>query len=155
MFSSIFALSQLSYGILPIVSIIKAEDAALTMLLIVTTTPYTRIFSLFQRFSTTLTSVLFLTYRFFFLLIESVETKMKVLRVRGGYSGNLLKKLKNVGMVVGQVFITSIDDVEKVYRILMLRGFKGKIYTLKEERFRKEDLLLIFISLLALGTVIL
>jgi len=154
-FSSIFALSQLGYGTLPLISIIKAEDAALLMLLLVTTTPYPRIFLLFQRISTTLTSVMFLTYRFFFLLIDNIETKIKVLKVRGGFVGGLQKKLKNIGMVIGEVFISSIDDAEKIYKILMVRGFNGRVYSLTEEKIGIDDVVLIFVSLLILTVVIL
>ena len=154
-FASLFAMSQLGHGYLPLQTLLKAEGASLLILLIICTTPYTMLFSLFNNISTTLASTMFLTYRFFFLMVDEMETKIKILKIRGGYSGGIVKTMKNLGMVMGQTFITCIDKSQRIYSILSVRGFAGKVFSLKKDRFRLLDSIIITAGVLILITVIL
>ncbi len=147
-FASLFAISQISYGLLPLQTILRAFCASSLMFLIICTTPYPRIFSVFNKISTTLASIMFLSYRFFFLLLDEMEVKLKILKVRGGYSGSLLKRMKNIGMLIGSLFISSIEKSERIYNILRIRGFKGKIYSFEEHKFRLSDLFLVIIGII-------
>ncbi|MDI6826722.1 MAG: energy-coupling factor transporter transmembrane component T [Candidatus Aenigmarchaeota archaeon] len=149
-FASLFAVSQIGYGLLPIQTTLKAMSASLLMLLIICTTPYPEIFSIFNRISTTLASIMFLSYRFFFLLLDEIEMKLKAIKIRGGYSGSLIKRMKNIGMLIGSLFILSIEKSERIYNILRIRGFKGKVYCFREHEFAPRDLLLIGIGLIIL-----
>jgi len=148
-FASIFAISQIGYGILPILTFLKAESAALLALFIVCTTPYPKIFSMVNKISTTLASTMFLSYRFFFLLIDEVEMKLKCMKVRGGYSGGIIKKIKNIGSLIGYLLVSSIEKSERIYNALKVRGFRGRIYSLSESKIGIRDSPLIAVGAIA------
>lgn len=149
-FASLFAVSQIGYGLLPIQTILKALSASLLMLLIICTTPYPEIFSIFNGISTTLASIMFLSYRFFFLLLGEIEMKLSIMKVRGGYSSSLIKRMENIGMLIGSLFISSIEKSERIYNILRIRGFKGRVYYFGEHKFTPRDLLLIGVGSIVL-----
>ncbi|MCD6402986.1 MAG: hypothetical protein J7K98_01500 [Candidatus Aenigmarchaeota archaeon] len=156
-FASIFAISQLSSSsLLPLLSILKGFSSFLSVILLFSTTPYTKIFYFLSKFSGFLGNVLFLTYRFFFVLLNDVENRIRSLKVRGLYSANKLQTLKNISNLIGHVFLNSIEISEKFYNSLMIRGFKGKFYHLEKESFGLKDLAIIFLGLgiLALSGVV-
>lgn len=127
-FAAFFALSQLSYSfIMPIITIFKAVNAALIMLLFINTTPYPRIFCILSKLSKTLANIAFLTYRFFFIFIEQADKRFTTLKVRGGLAGGLKRAIRNISHFIGSLFIMFMDISEDTYYAMKVRGYNGMI----------------------------
>lgn len=149
-FASLFALSQIQYGLLPLQTMLRAVDAALLVIFIICTTPYPAIFSLLGKISPFLANLFFMTYRDIFLIIDKIQTKMKMLKVRGGYSGGITKTFKNLGLMIGHFLVYSLEKSEQLYSLLLVRGYRGLMSLKVNYKFGLLDLLLI-----ALGNLIL
>lgn|GEM_PF-1127925 len=126
-FSLIFAVSSIGGGITPIVVILKAVTAAVSMLLLITTTPYPQIFALGRKiFPTILLDAMLVTYRSFFILMEQVERVIIALRMRGGYSPlRVVGNLDIMGKVVGHGFIHAWELSENMQNAMLIRGYRG------------------------------
>lgn len=158
-FSLIFAfiISRQSW-VMGVVIILRALGAALTMLFLITTTPYVDVFAFLSLFMPSLLVDIFIfTYRSFFILIEKVENLLKNIRLKGGYSPiNIIKNLKNIAGAMGVLIIHSFEMSERMYKIYTLRGYNGRI-PLYVELFplKALDISIIILSLIILvGTVI-
>lgn len=136
-FASLFALSQLPYSfILPIVTLFKAMNSALIILLLVSTTPYPELFSIIGTLSQTLGNIAFLTYRFFFLLVDQVDKRLVAMKVRGGLTGGWEKKVASLASFVGSIFVVSFEMSENVYSAMKVRGYSGRILCHRKLRRR-------------------
>ncbi len=153
-FALIFALSQIQYGLLPLQTLLRAITVALLVLLFVCTTPYPVFFSLLGRFSRVFANVLFMTYRYFFLIIDKLQTKIKLMKIRGVYAGGIWRSFKNIGALTAQLFIHSLEKSEKVYNLLLIRGYQGVIFSRISYKFKLSDLLLIGLGLIILMVAI-
>lgn len=121
----------------------KAVDAALTMLALVTTTPYPVLFSALRRVAPgLLVDMLFLAYRSFFILLAVARDVLTALRLRGGLGArNWGRRLGNVGQGIGLVVVRGIDLSEDFSRVLRLRGYRGRLTAAGTEwRFRPAEL---------------
>ena len=154
-FSFIFALLEMGNSIEGGVLIIfRAVGAGLTMALLITTTPYTDLFSFLSLWMPALlVDVFMFAYRGIFILIEKTTNLMKSMRLRGGYhSFNIFKNARNIVGTIGVIIITSFDMSERMYKIYTLRGYRGGIKSDVELwPLGKEDVLII---LIAIGAVI-
>lgn len=146
-FSLFFALSQIGFGKLPYITILRAYDSAVLLLFVAATTPYNSLFSVFGKISPFLSNLIFIAYRFLFLIADEIETKFKMLKIRGGYSGGLIKTLKNVSFMLGKIFIHSFEKGEQIYKLLLARGYKGIVFLRVDYKFRINDFVLIFIAI--------
>ena len=127
-FASFFAISQLPYSLItPLITIFRAVDAALVMLLLINTTPYPQIFFMLSKISRTLGNIAFLTYRFFFIFIEQAEKRFTTLKVRGGLAGGLTRTIKNISHFIGSLFLVFVDISEETYYATKTRGYSGII----------------------------
>lgn len=153
-FASLFAISQIQYGLLPLQTMLRAIDAVLLTLLIVCTTPYPAFFSLVSRVSIILANVFFTAYRYFFLVVDEIQTKIRVMKVRGGYIGGPIKILKNIGLLIGRLFIHSIERSERLYDIMVVRGYQGVVFSRISLKFGLADLLFIAIGIVILVATI-
>lgn len=129
-FSMIFALLEMGNSLAAgLLIILRAVGAGLTMVLLITTTPYTDLFSFLSRWMpTVLVDVFMFTYRGIFILIEKTTNLVKSMRLRGGYNSfNIFKNAKNMVGVIGVIIITSFDMSERMYKVYALRGYKGGI----------------------------
>ncbi|MDP3386209.1 MAG: energy-coupling factor transporter transmembrane component T [Eubacteriales bacterium] len=130
LFSVFFAVLSAQQGwISGIVVIFKAVGAALTMLLLITTTPYVDVFSVFSLFMPGLIVDIFLmTYRSFFIIADKVHNLMTSIRLKGGYKPwQLLLNFKTIASMLGTLIIQSFEMSERMYRIYELRGYTGRI----------------------------
>lgn len=133
--------------------ILKAMGSAITMLFLITTTPYVDIFSLFSKFMPSLlVDVFFVTYRSFFILMEKLEHTLLSVKLRGGYrSWRIGLNIKTLASVFGTVLMQSIEMSERMYKIYMLRGYNGKMPALNEKKFDiKEEWPLIALGIMTL-----
>jgi len=154
-FSFIFALLEMGNSIVGgFLIILRAVGAGMTMALLITTTPYTDLFSFLSLWMPTLLVDIFMfTYRGVFILIEKTTNLMKSMRLRGGYhSFNIFKNAKNIVGTIGVIIITSFDMSERMYKIYSLRGYHGGIKSDVELwPLRIQDFL---IMLVAIGAMI-
>ena len=126
-FAAIFAISQAQYSLaLSAQTLLRAIDAALLMLLLVNTTPFTRVIATVGKISRTLSNLAFLSYRFFFLFMEESERRLTAIRVRGGLHGSIWSKVRNVASLMGLLFVSFIESGEKVYDAIKTRGYRGR-----------------------------
>ena len=107
----------------------KAPTMALVVLLVVTTTPYPRIFALFSRFLPALVAEsLLMAYRAIFVLLELTRRLLLTLRLRGGLGGGSpWQRLKNLSIGLGLVLVHSMDYLQRLYMVMRLRGYSGHL----------------------------
>lgn len=127
-FTILFAISQTGGWNVVLLIFARALTAALAMLLLITTTPYVDIFAALGRIlPSLLADGLLLTYRSFFILLETFGRLMTGLRLRGAYSRSKWKGLSQMAQVVGVTMLHALDLAEHFHAILHLRGYAGRI----------------------------
>lgn len=158
-FSILFAILRFQQSwILGIIVLQKAVGAAMTMVLLITTTPYVDIFAVFSLFlPKLLVDILLFTYRSLFILIGQIENLVKSIKLRGGYHPyNIIANLKNIGAAIGVMIIHSFEMSDRMYQIYTLRGYKGGIpMTVALWPMKPIDYMIISLGIITLlGTVI-
>ena len=125
------------------VIVLKALSAALSMVLLIVTTPYPRVFAAINPFlPKVVVEGLFLTYRSLFILLELMGNLIRALRVRGGLSpGRYIKNIINFSSGIGLLLIRGIDLSEKFYGVMKIRGYSGKMVEEGKKEFRRQDLI--------------
>jgi cobalt/nickel transport system permease protein len=100
------------------------------IVLLLATTPYPRLFLILGKFLPSLfVTALFLTYRSVFILLEVLEETEHAIHLRGGVQWkHPWRSLTNISNAFGHLIIKGIDNSEKMYESMMLRGFKNKIH---------------------------
>jgi cobalt/nickel transport system permease protein len=98
--------------------------------LLLATTPYPLIFRILGKVLPSLfVTALFLTYRSIFILLNVLEETQHALYLRGGLQWrHPWRSLKNISNIFGHLIIQGIDNSEKMYESMVLRGFKNKIH---------------------------
>lgn len=109
--------------------ILKVVVASSTMLLFVSTTPYPRIFGSLGRVApSAIIATLFLIYRSIFILLDTLESLYTTMKLRGGFSlRSPIRSLKSLSRNLGYLMIKAVDISERMYEIMELRGFDGRI----------------------------
>ena len=100
------------------------------VVLLLATTPYPSVFRALGKFLPALfVTALFLTYRSVFILLEVFEETEHALHLRGGVQWrHPWRTLMNISNAFGHLLIKGIDNSEKMYESMVLRGFKDKIH---------------------------
>ncbi len=113
----------------PLNIVARAMAAALAMLMLITTTPYPDIFGLFSRFMPIIVSdALFVTYRSLFILLELMDHLLTGLRLRIGLSRKyFIRNLQPIGTALGVLVIHSFDRSQRLYDVMRLRGYRGRL----------------------------
>jgi cobalt/nickel transport system permease protein len=130
LFAVLFALSRWDGDWLtPATIMAKALTAALATVLLIVTTPYPDVFAALQRVLPRLVGdALFLTYRAFFLTLESMDHLLTALRLRGGLvPGHYLTNARNIASSLGLLLINSLDMSQRLYDVLAVRGYSGRL----------------------------
>ena len=157
-FSLIFALMRFSYS--PeagFMIMFKAVNAALAMILLITSTPYTQVFSFLRLFLPDLVvEGMFFTYRIFFILIKKLSDVLVILKLRGGVRpSTLFVYLKHLAGAIGLIFINAFDMSERMYSIYSIRGYKGRLCEDQGWlKFNKNDFLPISLSVVIITVVV-
>ncbi|MCL4488080.1 MAG: energy-coupling factor transporter transmembrane protein EcfT [Chloroflexi bacterium] len=139
LFTLLFAVSQTGGWNVVILILARALTAALAMLLLITTTPYVDIFAALGRIlPSLLADGLFLTYRSFFILLETFAQLVIGLRLRGAYSRWKLRGFSQMAEVVGMTFLRALDLAEHSQAVLHLRGYAGHIPA--SQRWRRMNI---------------
>lgn len=134
-FSLIFALLKIweswQAGVL---IIMRSTLAALTMIFLISTTPYYEIMNILSRFMPPLLVDIFIfTYRAFFILVDQIGNMLRSIRLRGGYHRrNWTLNIKNMAAALGVLIVHSLEMSERMYMIYTLRGYDGRIHVNRE-----------------------
>jgi len=156
-FASLFALGWIrSNPLFALTVVIKAFSAGLVAATLITTTPFVDIFAAISRITPALVSdALFMAYRSFFVLINELQDLLRAVRLRGGAGRGLVEQLRTYGQVLGVVILHSADMTERMYRVMMVRGYSQRIESAREwPSPRPLDYLLIAYALTVLGLVL-
>ncbi|MGH7889435.1 MAG: energy-coupling factor transporter transmembrane component T family protein [Thermodesulfobacteriota bacterium] len=109
--------------------VFKALSAALTMTLLIVTTPYPSVFAAISPFLPRMVvEGLFLTYRSLFILLELMGNLIRALRLRGGLSPRMYaKNIANFSSGIGLLLVRGLDLSERLYGVMKIRGYGGKM----------------------------
>jgi cobalt/nickel transport system permease protein len=132
------------------VIVFKALGAALTMVILILTTPYHRIFSCIRPFlPQVVVDGLFLTYRALFILLELMDNFIRALKIRGGLSPRSYRKnLRNFAQGIGLLLVRGFDLAERFYCVMRVRGYSGRLGNeLIERKFIWSDIFIFIITL--------
>jgi len=141
-FAFLFALSQMSgQWQIPLLIIMKAQAAAITLLTLLGTTSYPQVFGLASHvMPRILSDGLLLAYRLFFVLLELIDRFLAAIRLRGGLSSlRLSANLKNVALGLGGLFVRSFERSQRLYDVMNLRGYRGQIAPSAPLSLRRDD----------------
>jgi cobalt/nickel transport system permease protein len=130
-FALLFAVSQWQVAgpIWGLTIIAKATGAALATVLLIATTPYPQVFAVAQRYlPSTIGDGLFMAFRSVFIVMDKLQHLTRAVRIRGGLSGRrIVGNLRNVGVALGTLAIDSVDYSQRLYAIMRVRGYEGRI----------------------------
>ena len=142
------------------VIMLKALSAALTMVLLIVTTPYPEIFNVIRPvLPKVIAEGMFVTYRSVFILLELTDELIKGLKVRGGLTRRkYISNIKNFATGIGLLLVKGIDFSEKFYGVMTVRGYGGRISSTRTKSLISvNDLIALVIGALlfafVLGTV--
>ncbi len=130
LFALLFALSYASAGWrMPAAILLKAFTAASSMVLLVSTTPYTEVAGNIGRFMPRVVADgLFMTYRSFFILLGLLDNFIDALRLRGGFRPrHMVAGARNIGSGLGMLFIRAYDKSQRLYEVMSVRGYSGRL----------------------------
>ena len=151
-FTIFFAISQRGGIEIVLLILARALAAAMAMLLLITTTPFVDVFAALGRaLPSLLADGLFVTYRSFFILLETFERLRRSLRLRGGYSRWSWKGFNQLAEIIGVTFLHALDLAEHSHAALHLRGYNGRIPSSDHwRRVNVNDALPVALGLVAL-----
>jgi cobalt/nickel transport system permease protein len=72
-----------------------------------------------------------LIYRYIFVFIEVMETMHIAQELRLGYNG-WLKKIKSTSLLLGNLFIRTLEQGERTFTAMNARGYDGNIRVLED-----------------------
>ncbi len=129
MFSALFLLATWDGSWhTPLMLLLRPTTACLTATWLVATTPYPDLFAPISRCLPGNTADgLFVTYRALFELIARTEHLMRALRLRGGVTGKLRRRLTASGESIGTLVLYSFGRSERMYATMRMRGHSGRI----------------------------
>lgn len=121
--------------------IVKAITPSFAVLMLIVSTPYPRIFSLFSAvLPEVLAAGLFMTYRTLFILLDMMDSFAGAIRLRGGFSpGSLFKNSANISKGIGMLLVRAEERASRLYAVMVVRGYSGSMAAQGSLRFQRED----------------
>lgn len=127
-FTIFFAVSQRGGIELALLIFSRSIAAAMAMLLLITTTPFVDVFAALGRLlPSLLADGLLVTYRSFFILLETYGRLLQSIRLRGGYSRWSWQGFNQIAEIIGVTFLHALALAEHSHAALHLRGYAGRI----------------------------
>lgn len=123
---------------------LRISVCVLTLLLLVTTTPFFKTLQALRyfRIPRIISNLLLFTYRFIFLLLDEAE-RMSMARKARGFTGgrNLLDKraFQTIAATIGMTFVRSNARATNIYDALLSRGYNGEMRTLDRPKVKARD----------------
>jgi energy-coupling factor transporter transmembrane protein EcfT len=108
---------------------VRVMAVALTVLLVVATTPLPRLLAAAKFLPRFLVAGLFLSYRAIFILAAVARDVRTAYRLRGAPGWRRPRRfITNNGRAVGYVVVAALERAENAAAALKVRGFDGRIY---------------------------
>ncbi len=129
-FAALFAFAQYRGDlVVPLTTIAKAVTAAAIVLLLISTTPYPKLFAVIRRLLPgVIVEVLFMTYRSIFILLHCLSDVMVAVRLRGGLVGRgLWGRARNLSAALALSVLHAFDTSERTYAVMRIRGYSGSL----------------------------
>jgi len=106
-------------------TLVKSTLCLLTIILLTNTTPFSEILSLFRRIGipTLLITVLALTYRYLFVLVDEA-TRLRRARESRMFVIRRFSVWLSLTSLMGQLFIRSTERSERIYTAMISRGWQ-------------------------------
>ena len=156
MFSGLFVLATWdATWVTPVRLLLRPTTACLMAVWLVATTPYPDLFAPISRvLPGNVADGLFITYRALFELIARTERLMRALRLRGGVTGRLRRRLTASGESLGTLVLHSFGRSERLYATMLLRGHSGRICGCRHYAdVTRDDLWVAGCAVIAVGLV--
>jgi cobalt/nickel transport system permease protein len=158
MFAALFAFAAGARWLAAALIIVKAVTAALSVIMLMFTTPYPQVFAPLQRvMPAVIGDALFMTYRSLFLLLEKFTHTLTAARLRAGITGvQPLRSAATMTRSLGGVLLYSIDLSQRTHDIMYLRGYDGRLAVTTQPSVSRvlDGSVIVFGSLLALVGVV-
>ena len=115
-------------AVTPLTLVLRPLTASLAAVWLVGTTPYPDVFAPLSRvLPREVGDALFLTYRALFSLLARAHRLAQSLRLRGGASGSLRRRLEIAGEGMGTLIVHGFERSRQQYQAMLLRGHSGRI----------------------------
>jgi len=86
-----------------------------------------------------LVHLLWLTYRYIFVIEAEYRRMRRAARLRGFRPGTNLHTYRTMGWLVGMLFVRSAGRADRVAQAMRLRGFTGRFHSLRTFAFTRTD----------------
>lgn len=155
-FAVLYAVSLRGGALVFALLLLKAVTPAYAVGIVITSTPYPRIFSFLGTFlPEILASGLFMTYRTLFILLDMMDNFGTAIRMRGGFSpGNIVKNGSNIAKGIGAMLVKAVERTSHLYAVMAARGYSGSMAEESIGRFGGNDWLPLGLGIGALAASI-
>ncbi len=135
----------------PLTLVARPLTASLAAVWLVGSTPYPDLFAPLARLLPRgVADGLFLTYRALFQLLARIERLWQALRLRGGASGPLRRRLTVAGEGIGTLVLHGFERSQRLYAAMQLRGHNGRVCGCRHyAEWAREDALVALAGLAA------
>lgn len=99
--------------------------------------------------------ILAFSYRYIFVLLDEMGRMLSAARARGHGRARGLRRLRNLGSMLGMLLVRSLDRTTGVYHAMISRGYRGEVKTLDDFRLRPADVLKGALVIAAAGSLLL
>ncbi|MCS7049747.1 MAG: cobalt ECF transporter T component CbiQ [Verrucomicrobiae bacterium] len=105
--------------------VVKSTFCLVTMVLLANTTPFAELLSVVRRAGVPalLVTTLALLYRYLFVLVDEAQRMHRARRARTFHRGRV-GVWRDLGMIIGQLFVRSTERAERIYAAMLARGWK-------------------------------
>lgn len=109
--------------------ILKAITPALSVLMLISSTPYPRIYSLAAAIlPEMLAAGLFMTYRSFFILLDLMNNFVVALRLRAGIGrGRIFRTVLAIPRGIAMLLVSAVERSSRLYAVMTVRGYSGSM----------------------------
>lgn len=97
-----------------------------------------------------LTSIFFFVAKFIIIIKEEFDITKKVMKIRNFKSKSNVFSYIIYANVIGMIIVKCFERAEKLKNSMILRNFQGKIYSTKDEKFTKVDLVIFILVIVSL-----
>jgi energy-coupling factor transporter transmembrane protein EcfT len=85
------------------------------------------------------------------MIIDSMSLRLRIMKVRGLGNAGLFRRINAMSNTIAHELIHTIEKADRIYRIMLVRGFNGKLSMHKISWPNANDLILL---LCAIGVII-
>lgn len=136
LFAGLFALGWVrSNPAFAAVIAIRAFNSGFIAALLITTTTFVDVFAVLSRvLPGPVADGMFMAYRAFFLLFDELGRVLQAIRLRGGAGPTWGSQLRTYGEAMAVIVIHAADMTERMYRMMTVRGYSGRIQSNRTPR---------------------